>query len=1529
MNKCILRQLVGTFLFMALATYINAQSVGVNSTNPHASAVLDISSTTKGMLVPRMTTAQRTAIASPATGLLVFDTNLNQFLFYNGAAWTAIPTGSGNSSWTVNGNDQYSALSGRVGIGVNLPVAKLHVKGGIVLDSSRLSIINTGQSVFIGEDAGKADDFSQKQNVFVGYGSGVKNVDGRLNTFVGALAGANNISGSFNTALGQGTLFKSKADDNVAIGHGTLLNATLATSNTAIGKGAGYSDSTGSNNVFVGARSGEQTQGSGNVFLGYEAGRNQKGNNQLYIANSSTANPLIYGEFDSAKLRINGQLNINNAYTLPSNAGSNGYVLQTDGAGNAAWVSPSLFLSNTWTVNSNNQYSALTGNVGIGTATPTSKLQVAGKAKVDSLQLTTGAVAGHILQSDSAGNAAWIDYRVLPDNNWIANGNNQYSAFFGNVGIGTTTPTSKLQVAGKTKSDSLQITAGAVAGHILQSDSLGNAAWISPTAILPEATWTKDSINQYSALAGNVGIGVTAPTNKLHINGDTRLDGRLGINTATPGSLGNELAYSAIESASENSSASDLNFILFDDSNLSAWINSAKARGNKQNPLKVVQDDNLLSLYGHGYDSTGFKIAGGIELRVSGPTGIDNIPTSMIFSTSDSGQAGLTHRMIIDHRGNMGVGTTAPTAKLQVAGKVKADSLQMIEGAMAGYVLQSDADGNATWVNANTLAVNYTEVDPKIAAANNNSVQRWNGNKLVDGVIKDDSTNIGIGTAPVVGNRLTVDGKTATTNLQMTNGATNGYVLQSDASGNGAWVNANTLAVNYNEVDPKVAATNNNSVQRWNGSKLVDGIIKDDSTNIGIGTAPLAANKLTVAGKTATTDLQMTNGAAAGYILQADADGNAAWVNPSVFASNSWTVSGNNQYSNVTDNVGIGTATPTGKLHVKGTTIIDSARIVFEHTGGSVLIGKNAGANDPFSAVANNTFVGNNAGQSFTTGTGNIALGDNALQGASISVENIAIGTQALSNASIIGVANIGIGSSAGLVSGGTGNIFMGQSAGSNNNTGNDNIMIGRSTGVTLPPSPGSRNVFIGLNAGQNEMGSDKLYINSSANPGPPLVYGDFFTRLFRINGTLNINSSYSLPATAGNNNFVLKSDGGGNTSWANINTLVNTSWTTSGTNQFAANTGNVGIGIATPTAKLDVVGTTKTTAFQLPTGASNGFILKSDASGNAAWADANTVGINETDPQVAASVTNRIPKWNGTALTDGIIFDNGVNIGISTNTPQTKLDVAGTTRTTGFQMPTGAVAGHVLRTDEFGNGTWMSPASLPITESDPQVATTTVSRVPRWTGTALADGVIQDDATNVGVGTAPVSTNKLTIAGKTATTNFQMTNGAATGFVLQADAAGNASWVNANTLTVAEVDPQVGASTANKVPKWNGTALVDGQIFDNGTNVGVLTTTPLSGFDVNGAMGLKVRAGLPAGTTNPDNTAGIWIYTTNTSAITLPAANTCANRMYVIVNKTGSTINFAAATPYINLTNASTTTLTAGNAIWIVSDGTNWQQIR
>jgi len=71
--------------------------VGIGTTTPNASAMLDISSTTKGLLAPRMTTLQKNSITSPANGLLIYDTNLSKFNYYNGSAWENLAAGAGTS----------------------------------------------------------------------------------------------------------------------------------------------------------------------------------------------------------------------------------------------------------------------------------------------------------------------------------------------------------------------------------------------------------------------------------------------------------------------------------------------------------------------------------------------------------------------------------------------------------------------------------------------------------------------------------------------------------------------------------------------------------------------------------------------------------------------------------------------------------------------------------------------------------------------------------------------------------------------------------------------------------------------------------------------------------------------------------------------------------------------------------------------------------------------------------------------------------------------------------------------------------------------------------------------------------------------------------------------------------------------------------------------------------------------------------------------------------------------------------------
>jgi hypothetical protein len=78
-----------TLLAAVLLTTTTYAQIGINNENPDASAALDITSTTGGLLVPRMTNAQRQAISSPAAGLQVFVTDFEggRFMFYDGTEW--------------------------------------------------------------------------------------------------------------------------------------------------------------------------------------------------------------------------------------------------------------------------------------------------------------------------------------------------------------------------------------------------------------------------------------------------------------------------------------------------------------------------------------------------------------------------------------------------------------------------------------------------------------------------------------------------------------------------------------------------------------------------------------------------------------------------------------------------------------------------------------------------------------------------------------------------------------------------------------------------------------------------------------------------------------------------------------------------------------------------------------------------------------------------------------------------------------------------------------------------------------------------------------------------------------------------------------------------------------------------------------------------------------------------------------------------------------------------------------------------
>lgn len=128
--------------FLLLSLTGNAQ-IGIGTITPNASSVLDITSTTKGMLTPRMTTAQRTAITTPADGLMVYDTDLKVFYYYSTGTATWLPIVSG-----VPGRINFKRIKSTDVLATVL-AAELLAGGGskYVLNSSTLYEIN-GTVVF-------------------------------------------------------------------------------------------------------------------------------------------------------------------------------------------------------------------------------------------------------------------------------------------------------------------------------------------------------------------------------------------------------------------------------------------------------------------------------------------------------------------------------------------------------------------------------------------------------------------------------------------------------------------------------------------------------------------------------------------------------------------------------------------------------------------------------------------------------------------------------------------------------------------------------------------------------------------------------------------------------------------------------------------------------------------------------------------------------------------------------------------------------------------------------------------------------------------------------------------------------------------------------------------------------------------------------------------------------------------------------------------------------------------------------------
>ncbi|MBP7167854.1 MAG: tail fiber domain-containing protein [Bacteroidia bacterium] len=329
MKQRFLQLIVGSVITASclLTTELQAQntfpangSVGIGTTAPNTSSILELNSVTKGFLAPRMTKAQRDAIVNPAVGLMIYQTNNSAgYYFWNGTSWlsmrqSVVSKNLGNlTAPTAINTSLLPNTTGVIDLGEpNFAWRDLYLSGSIYKNGVSW-ISNSGTNNFwAGEQAGSGQNGSY------------------ANTGVGKLALGGVLSGGLNTAVGfESLLLNAGGNGNTGLGSLAMHQNVSGNNNVGIGYFANYGNSSGSNNVGVGfaALYGNQT-GYSNVAIGSYA----------FYGNGASKNCVAIG--DSALMNHNNpDPHFINGFVInpPSTAiGSKALFRDLNGAGNTA-----------------------------------------------------------------------------------------------------------------------------------------------------------------------------------------------------------------------------------------------------------------------------------------------------------------------------------------------------------------------------------------------------------------------------------------------------------------------------------------------------------------------------------------------------------------------------------------------------------------------------------------------------------------------------------------------------------------------------------------------------------------------------------------------------------------------------------------------------------------------------------------------------------------------------------------------------------------------------------------------------------------------------------------------------------------------------------------------------------------------------------------------------------------------------------------------------------------------------------------
>ena len=1245
-------------MFLVLGTLGTAlsQSVGLNNATPDASSILDLTATDRGLLVPRMTTTQRTTgIASPATGLLVYDTDLSEFYFYNGATWAAVGSGSIDGNGIYDGSGSLTVAT-VVTQGANTLDFTSTVVDGFSVDGTTFSVDALNNRVGLGT-AAPAEKFHVIND-------GISSRFARNSTQYLEIQ----------TDIGGQVLRSQSAVSNAKP---LSLDATTDDANTT--------PTGGSNGIIFTIRGSEKMRvdDNGNVGIGISAP-----GNLLHVHNPSTVGKIevsgsglgtTRAEFvaDRVVSARGGGMRVMTGSTTDWWIGT-GY--------NGGGATEDLIIDNDDTYSNGAHFTIKdgTGNVGIGTTTPAQKLDVAGTAQVTGFKLTTSPTSGYVLSSDAAGVGTWTDPTTISDGDWTVSGNYVYNTT-DSIGIGTANPLQKLDVRGSADfgdgiTQTVLFIKGASTGNEGGEISLrGSTGFINKTfdSYQDHVRLFGSSTTDFQLQLFNTGTGKA----NLRVTGDGYFSDNVGIGTTTP--------------------ARDLHIHSGSTSTTLMQITTSITGSTSTDGLRI-------GVIGSSNEASIWNYENGV----------------LIFGTNN------TLRMTISSAGNVGIGTLTPDGLLDVEG---------------GGIYLSEIAAPAT--PAASKGVLYEKTDGKLYFKNDGGVesdltQGGGTGGWTDGganvYLTTSTDDVGIGTTTPAA-RLEIDGGDWDNSLIIT---TTGV----GSAGPGLTFNATNKDWNIMGTNPADAAGDqkfailDNSLQP---SLDAYRFIIDASGNVGIG-------DVTPDGK-----LEVRKDGAGDILNLYDTTANVLSV---LAGGDLWSDATTTFYVDASaDAVGIGDATPDGKLEVRQTGTADilnlydgAVNVLSVLDGGDLMVD------------ATTTFY-------VDASTNRVGIGTSA-PSYKLHVTGGAAGTSAAyfnSGSSASGHAVKGNG-----INGPTAG-YLGAQGGTDFN------------GITTADWAGQEIGVVGISTGGSS--TDNFGVLGHSNYWGMRAEHSTSGNSVNLGGT-----SFAMQIVDGNQaaGYILSSDASGNATWADPATLPGGNWTRSG-NYVYNTTDSIGIGTASPLGVFHVNNDV--------TGSDSSFVIlkngrvgigkinpwtKVEVVGDIAvgYGDAYIVGAydglswnSSTGSVVLGSKVagNNLEFNAGSATTRMVVSAGTGNLGIGTSSPGSKLDVSGDVNilsTTAHPLVIRATVdgyGTLIREsddgfDAIGLFGYASRGRIYINSG----GTTTIE--------LDGSGVSYFNGGNVGIGTASPGA-QLEVAGQVKITGG--TPGA--NKVLTSDAAGLASWVS------------------------------------------------------------------------------------------------------------------------------------------------------